>query len=176
MMYRHGLRVSEAIGLRRDEVDLDRARLWVHRLKRGLDVEHPIAGDELRAIKRYIAMRTEALPWLFISERGQPLARQTVNYLVAEAAGRAGLPPVHPHMLRHSCGFALANRGYDLRLIQLPWPPRSQAHRPLHPRRRRTLRGALALSLSVFTLSLPNFYRFGALGIFSQAVAAGPRL
>jgi type 1 fimbriae regulatory protein FimB len=118
MMYRHGLRVSEAIGLRRDEVDLDHARLWVHRLKRGLDVEHPIAGDELRAIKRYIAIRTEALPWLFISERGQPLTRQSVNYLVAEAAGRAGLPPVHPHMLRHSCGFALANRGYDLRLIQ----------------------------------------------------------
>src|ERR1035441_7815202 len=60
MMFRHGLRVSEAIGLRRAEVDLDHARLWVHRLKRGLDVEHPIAGDELRAIKRYIAIRTEA--------------------------------------------------------------------------------------------------------------------
>jgi type 1 fimbriae regulatory protein FimB len=83
-----------------------------------LDVEHPIAGDELRAIKRYCALRTDALPWLFISERAQPLTRQTVNYLVAEAAGRAGLPPVHPHMLRHSCGFALANRGYDLCLIQ----------------------------------------------------------
>jgi type 1 fimbriae regulatory protein FimB len=55
-----------------------------------LDVEHPIAGDELRAIKRYSASRTDALPWLFISERGQPLTRQTVNYLIAEAAGRAG--------------------------------------------------------------------------------------
>jgi type 1 fimbriae regulatory protein FimB len=66
------------------------------------------AGDELRAIKRYIAIRADALPWLFISsERAQPLTRQTVNYLVAEAAGRAGFPPVHPHMLRHSCGFAL---------------------------------------------------------------------
>ena len=118
MMFRHGLRVSEAIGIRRNEVDLDHSRLWVRRLKRGLDVEHPIAGDELRAIKRYSASRTDALPWLFISERGQPLTRQTVNYLIAEAAGRAGLPPVHPHMLRHSCGFALANRGYDLRLIQ----------------------------------------------------------
>jgi type 1 fimbriae regulatory protein FimB len=118
MTYRHGLRVSEAIGLRRDEVDLDHARLWVQRLKRGLAVEHPIAGDELRAIKRYVAIRTDALPWLFISERGQPLTRQSVNYLVTEAAARAGLPPVHPHMLRHSCGFSLANRGYDLRLIQ----------------------------------------------------------
>ena len=88
------------------------------RLKRGLDVEHPIAGDELRAIKRCMASRTDALPWLFISERGQPFTRQPVNYLIAEAAARAGLPPVHPHMLRHSCGFSLANRGYDLRLIQ----------------------------------------------------------
>ena len=118
MTYRHGLRVSETIGLRRDEVDLEHARLWIRRLKRGLDVEHPIAGDELRAIKRYLASRTDALPWLFISERGQPLTRQSVNYLLAEAAARAGLPPVHPHMLRHSCGFSLANRGYDLRLIQ----------------------------------------------------------
>jgi integrase len=35
-----------------------------------------------------------------------------------EPTARAGLPPVHPHMLRHSCGFSLANRGYELRLIQ----------------------------------------------------------
>lgn len=104
-MFRHGLRVSEAIGLRRDELDLDRARLWVRRLKNGLAVEQPIAGDELRAIKRYLALRTDALPWLFVSDRGQPLTRQSVNYLIAVAAQRAQLPPVHPHMLRHSCGF-----------------------------------------------------------------------
>src|ERR1700709_24932 len=117
-MFRHGLRVSEAVGFRRDEVDLDRARLWVRRLKGGLSVEQPIAGDELRAFRRYLALRADALPWLFISERGQPLTRQSVNYLLAAAAACAGLPPVHPHMLRHSCGFYLANRGYDLRLIQ----------------------------------------------------------
>ena len=117
-MYRHGLRVSEAVDLRRDEIDLDRFRLFVRRLKNGLSVEHPIAGDELRAVKRCLATRRDALPWLFVSERGQPLTRQSVNYLVAAAAKRAGLPTVHPHMLRHSCGFALANKGYDLRLIQ----------------------------------------------------------
>jgi site-specific recombinase XerD len=118
MMFRHGLRVSEAISLRRDDINLDQARLWVRRLKNGLAVEQPITGDELRAIKRYLASRSDKLPWLLISERGQSLTRQSVNYLIAAAEARAGLPPVHPHMLRHSCGFALANRGYDLRLIQ----------------------------------------------------------
>jgi type 1 fimbriae regulatory protein FimB len=118
VMFRHGLRVSEAVAFRRDEVDLDRARLWVRRLKGGLSVEQPIAGDELRAFRRYFASREDSLPWLFISERGQPLTRQSVNYLIATAAVRAGLQPVHPHMLRHSCGFALADKGYDLRLIQ----------------------------------------------------------
>jgi site-specific recombinase XerD len=118
MMYRHGLRVSEVVNLRRDDIHLDQARLWIRRLKNGLAVEQPIVGDELRAIKRYLITRSDRLPWLFVSERSQALIRQSVNYLIAAAATRAGLPPVHPHMLRHSCGFALANRGYDLRLIQ----------------------------------------------------------
>ena len=118
MMYRHGLRVSEAIALRCDEVDLAASRLWVRRLKNGLSVEQPIAGDKLRGVRRYLAMRDDHLPWLFVSERGAQLTRQAVNYLLAQASARAGLPPVNPHMLRHSCGFALANRAYDLRLIQ----------------------------------------------------------
>jgi integrase len=75
-MYRHGLRVSEAVGLRRDDVNLSHSRLWVRRLKGSLSVEQPIAGDELRAIKRCLATRSDNLPWLFVSERGTQLTRQ----------------------------------------------------------------------------------------------------
>jgi type 1 fimbriae regulatory protein FimB len=118
MMYRHGLRVSEAIRLRQADLNLTRARVWIRRLKNGLSVEHPITGDELRAIKRYLQTRDDVLPWLFLSERRQPMTRQSVNYLIRAAARRAKLDAVHPHMLRHTCGFYLANQGYDLRLIQ----------------------------------------------------------
>ena len=88
--------------------------MWIRRLKNGLSVEHPVAGDELRAIKRYLYTRYDVLLWLFLSERGQPMTRQSVNYLIGAAARRAGLGALHPHMLRHSCGFYLANQGYDL--------------------------------------------------------------
>jgi type 1 fimbriae regulatory protein FimB len=94
MIYRHGLRVSEAIGLRRDHVNLAHARLWGSCPKNSLSVEHPISGDELRAIKRYLATREDKLPWLFVSERGQPMTRQAVNYLIGAAAASADLKNV----------------------------------------------------------------------------------
>ena len=75
-------------------------------------------GDELRFIRRYLANRTDRLPWLFLSERGQPLSRKTVYYLVSTAAQSAGLQNVHPHTLRHSCGYHLADKGTDLRTMQ----------------------------------------------------------
>ena len=104
--------------LRREHVNLKRARLWVERLKGSLSVEHPIAGDELRAIRKLLVARADGLPWLFVSERGAPLTRHAVNYLIATAGRRAGLGHLHPHMLRHSCGYALADRGTDFRVLQ----------------------------------------------------------
>jgi type 1 fimbriae regulatory protein FimB len=133
MIYRHGLGVSEAIGLRRDQVNLAHARLWVSRLRNSLSVEHPISDDELRAIKRYLATR-DKLPWLFVSEHGQPMTRQAVNYLIGAAAASADLKNVHPHTLRHSCGYYLADRGADLRIMQDYLDHRDPAHGALHPR------------------------------------------
>lgn len=118
LMYRHGLRVSELIALRRTDLDLKAGHLWIHRLKRGLSTSHPLAGDELRPIRRLLSKRQDSLPWLFLSERDQPMTRQAVNYLVTVISARARLGAVHPHMLRHSCGHALAHAGRDLRLIQ----------------------------------------------------------
>ena len=118
IMYRHGLRVSEAVDMRLDAVNLKQSRIWVKRGKGSLGTEQPLAGDELRAVKRYLATREDTLPWLFVSERGGQMVRRAVNHMIAAAGNRAGLGHVHPHMLRHSCGYALANKGQDFRLIQ----------------------------------------------------------
>ncbi len=118
MIYRHGLRVSEAITIKKSDLNIKESRIWINRLKSGLSVEHPISGDELRAIKRYFNSRKDNLPWLFVNERGLPLTRQTVNYIINAVALKAELENIHPHTLRHSCGFYLTNKGYDLRLIQ----------------------------------------------------------
>ena len=118
IIYRHGLRVSEATGVRLADLKLKTSRLWVERLKGSLSTEHPVEGDELRAIKRYLATREDKLPWLFVSEQGTQLTRQAVNYIIRQAGERAGLGKLHPHMLRHSCGYALANKGQDTRVIQ----------------------------------------------------------
>jgi type 1 fimbriae regulatory protein FimB len=128
MMYRHGLRCSEAIDLRRDDVSFDRATLWVRRLKGSNSGMHPIEGDELRAIRRYLATRNDALPWLFVSERQGRLTRFAVNYLVDRTAKASGFE-LHPHCLRHSCGYALADKGIDLRTIQ-EWLGHRSIERP----------------------------------------------
>jgi integrase len=122
LAFRHGLRVSELINMRMPDVDLDTGRLFVRRLKGSLSTSQPLEGDEIRALRAWMRQRLNApccnSPLVFLSERG-PMTRQAFNYICAEVAKRARLCiKVHPHMLRHSCGFALANKGRDTRLIQ----------------------------------------------------------
>lgn len=118
LSYRHGLRVSEAVALRWEQVDLTQGRLHVERLKRGGPSVHPLRGPELRALRR-LARQYSDSSYLFVSERGGPLTDSTVRKLVARAGKCAGLTiAVHPHMLRHSTGYKLANDGHDTRAIQ----------------------------------------------------------
>lgn len=122
IMFRHGLRVSELIDIRVKDLDLKTNRLFVKRKKGSLSTNQPIEGDELRAIRAWLRERVEKglehSPYLFLSERGA-FTRQGINYLVKEAGKRAGLSfHVRPHMIRHSTGFYLSNKGYDTRLIQ----------------------------------------------------------
>jgi len=118
MLFRHGYRESEAIMARRDWIDLNKAVIWVERLKKGMSRYHPIAGDELRMIRKYLRTRDDDLPWLFISERMQQLSDRSVRVIVKNGAAAAGLRHVHPHMLRHSCGFYLTEQGQNQRVIQ----------------------------------------------------------
>ena len=118
MLFRHGYRESEAIMARREWVDFNKAVLWVERLKSGMSRYHPIVGDELRLLRRYLRTRIDDLPWLFISERMQPLSDRSVRMIVQRATEAAKLRHVHPHMLRHSCGFYLLEKGHDSRVIK----------------------------------------------------------
>jgi type 1 fimbriae regulatory protein FimE len=118
LAYRHGLRVSEVVALRWDAVDLRQGLLYVRRLKGGTDSTHPLRGPELRALRR-LQRDYAGNPYIFCSERKGPLTASTVRKLVARAGTLAGIGfPVHPHMLRHACGFYLANQGHDTRAIQ----------------------------------------------------------
>jgi integrase len=117
--YRHGLRVSELVDLRWEQVDLRTATLHVRRVKKGTPSTHPILGDELRALRRLQREPEPRSPFVFTSERGAPFTTAGFARMLERAGAVAKLPfKAHPHMLRHACGFALANRGHDTRALQ----------------------------------------------------------
>jgi type 1 fimbriae regulatory protein FimE len=119
LAYRHGLRASELVALRWDIVDLKAGTLHVARLKNGDASVHPLRGPELRALRRLQRESAAPSPYLFVTERGGPLTTDTLRKIVQRAGERARLGfPAHPHMLRHACGFYLANKGQDTRAIQ----------------------------------------------------------
>lgn len=118
IMFRHGLRVSELTGLRWDQVDLKQGLLHVKRIKNGIPSTHPVRGPELRALRKLQRDYPDS-PYLFITERKAPLSARTVRHIIHEAGKQAKFEfTIHPHMLRHSTGFYLANQGHDTRAIQ----------------------------------------------------------
>jgi type 1 fimbriae regulatory protein FimB/type 1 fimbriae regulatory protein FimE len=116
--YRHGLRPGELCALRWDQIDIAQGLLHVRRLKNGIDSVHPLGGTELRAL-RALKREDGSARYVFMTERGAPMTTAGFRKLVARIDVAARMPfPVHPHMLRHACGFKLANEGQDTRALQ----------------------------------------------------------
>ena len=118
LAFRHGLRTAEIVDLRWDQGDLGRnACLHVRRVKNGLPSVHRLQGDEMRSLREL--KRSADSPFVFTSERGTPFTKAGFAKMIARLGVEAGIKfRVHPHMLRHACGYALANRGHDTRALQ----------------------------------------------------------
>lgn len=114
LAYRHGLRAAELCQLRWSQIDLRQGRLHVNRAKGGIESVHPLRGPELRALRPLQGTS----PYVFVTEAGTPATTAWFLRMVQRTGRAAKLPfPVHPHMLRHSTGYKLANDGADTRSL-----------------------------------------------------------
>jgi type 1 fimbriae regulatory protein FimB/type 1 fimbriae regulatory protein FimE len=97
--YRHGLRASELVALRWDDIDLTTGRLHVRRAKGGDASLHPISARESRALRKLLR-EAPTSPYVFISERRAPLSAAGYQRMVARAGVAAKFTfLVHSHML-----------------------------------------------------------------------------
>jgi type 1 fimbriae regulatory protein FimB/type 1 fimbriae regulatory protein FimE len=118
LAFRHGLRAGEICDLQWEQIDFKTASLHVRRLKNGTPSTHPLTGRELRALRRH-QRESRRSPFVFVSERGAPLSAPGFSRMVERAAVSARLGiKAHAHMLRHACGYKLANDGHDTRSLQ----------------------------------------------------------
>jgi len=117
MCWRHGLRVSELCALTWSHIDWPTQRLTIHRAKGSIDGTHPLSRAELKGLKALQAQQTGR--HIFMNERGAPMTETGFRKTLATVGVAAGLAlPIHPHMLRHSCGFYMADRSEDVRVMQ----------------------------------------------------------
>jgi len=115
--YRHGLRVSELVALRWDQVDLAAGRLQVIRHKGSDDSVQPLSGVAIRALRKLRRDQPTGLRHVFVSERGAPFTTNGFFKILSRAAESIGMGDVHPHLLRHGTGFKLVNQGVDTRTL-----------------------------------------------------------
>lgn len=123
MCFIHGFRVSELCRLSLTDIDLNSRILYVRRLKGGLSTTQPLVDKEYNALIEWLDIRSQwrdaDTPWVFLSQKSGAISRQQVYSLIKRYGKNAGVSiEAYPHMLRHSCGYALADLGRDTRLIQ----------------------------------------------------------
>ena len=118
--YRHGLRASEVTGLRWSDLDLFTGTIYCRRAKGSRSSLHPMKPAEIAAVEKVLRDgRLKASDYVFQSERAERMTRSAFWRIVSQAGERAELPvKAYAHLLRHACGYYLANKGCDLRLIQ----------------------------------------------------------
>lgn len=117
--YRHGFRAAELTDLRWEQIEFSCASLHVRRVKQGTPSTHPISGDELRALRKLQREQKPKSTFIFTSERGTPFSTAGFARMIERTGVAAKLSfKAHPHMLRHACGYALANKGHDTRAVQ----------------------------------------------------------
>jgi integrase len=121
MAFRHGLRVTELISLRWEQVDFEQELLYVKRLKNGIDATHPLRVPELVALMQLKGEQNgTGSGYIFTSLLGDTMTTSNFRKMLDVAAAKAKLDlKIHPHMLRHACGHYLANKGEDTRAIQV---------------------------------------------------------
>lgn len=118
LMFRHGLRTAELVALKWSQVDFAGGYIEIRRVKHGHNTVHPLRAPELRAL-RQLQRDYPDTPYVFVSERKAPLSTRAIRHIVARSGLLARIPfPVHPHQLRHACGYYLATLGHDTRAIQ----------------------------------------------------------
>ena len=118
LAYRHGLRASEVVDLRWEQIDFKTASLHVRRVKNGTPSTHPLTGRKLRELLRHQRESAKS-PFVFVSERDAPLSAPGFSRMIERAGVEADLGiKAHAHMLRHGCGYKLANDGIDTRALQ----------------------------------------------------------
>ena len=130
LAFRHGLRAAELVDLRWEQADLENAILHVRRVKQGSPATHPLTGRELRALRRLQREQGSKSPFVFVSEWDAPFSTRGFQAMVERAARASAFDmKIHPHMLRHSCGYKLANDGVDTRTIQSYSPSDTRSSR-----------------------------------------------
>jgi integrase len=118
MAFRHGYRALELTRLKWDQIDLQRRTIVIVRVKKGKRSTHDLSVEEAKGL-RALAPEADRVGNVFKTERGGPFTTSGFFRIVQRAGKEAGYAkPLHPHMLRHGCGYHMTNKGVDIRVIQ----------------------------------------------------------